>query len=268
MARVAKILSRKTSSRKTAGGSTLRKKPAKGSSRTPKPQQKPIDLYFWPTPNGHKISIMLEECRLPYRVVPLNISRGDQFSPEFLAISPNNRMPVIVDPDGPGGKPISIFESGAILQYLGRKTAKFYPGNERLRVEVDQWLFWQMANLGPKAGECHHFRQYAPERIGYSTDRFTNEMNRLYGVMNRRLADRDFLAGPYSIADMACVSWARRWERQGQNIGDFPNVERWLERMLARPAVHRGMHIWVEEASRVDIRDPKVRATLFNQRAR
>jgi GST-like protein len=268
MARVAKMLSRKTSIRKTAGASALRKKPAPDSIGTQKSQPKPIDLYFWPTPNGHKISIMLEECRLPYRVIPLNISRGDQFSPEFLAISPNNRMPAIVDPDGPGGKLVSIFESGAILQYLGRKTGKFYPRNERLRVEVEQWLFWQMANLGPKAGECHHFRHYAPERIAYATDRFTNEMNRLYGVMNRGLADRDFLAGPYSIADMACVSWVRRWERQGQNIGDFLHVKRWLERMLARPAVHRGMHIWVEEASRVDMRDPKVRATLFNQRAR
>jgi GST-like protein len=231
---------------------------------------KPIDLYYWPTPNGYKVSIMLEECGLPYRVIPLNIARGDQFSPEFLAISPNNRMPAIVDPSGPGGRPISIFESGAILQYLGRKTGRFYPATERTRVEVDQWLFWQMANLGPKAGECHHFRLYAPERerLQYAVDRFTNECNRLYGVMNRRLSEREFLAGPYSIADIACVGWASRWQRQGQDFAAFPHLKRWLDRVLARPAVYRGMHIWVEEASRVNMDDAATRATLFGQRAR
>jgi GST-like protein len=231
---------------------------------------RPIDLYYWPTPNGYKVSIMLEECRLSYNVIPLDISRGDQFKPEFLAISPNNRMPAIVDPQGPGGRPISIFESGAILQYLGRKTGRFYPASGRARVEVEQWLFWQMANLGPKAGECHHFRLYAPEphRHGYAVDRFTNECNRLYGVMNRRLADRDFLAGSYSIADMACVGWASRWRRQGQDLTQFPNVARWLERMLSRPAVHKGMHIWVDAASKVNMQDPSTRAMLFNQRAR
>jgi GST-like protein len=235
--------------------------------RTP---AKAIDLYYWPTPNGYKVSIMLEECGLPYRVVPLNIARGDQFKPEFLAISPNNRMPAIVDPDGPGGRPISVFESGAILQYLGRKTGRFYPRAERARVEVDQWLFWQMANLGPKAGECHHFRLYAPDRAAqqYAIDRFTNECNRLYGVMDRRLADRDFLAGAYSIADMACIGWASRWRRQGQDIDDFPHVKRWLDRVLARPAVYQGMHIWVEEASKVSMEDPATRRTLFGQRAR
>jgi len=228
-----------------------------------------IDLYYWPTPNGYKVSIMLEECGLPYRVIPLNIARGDQFKPAFLAISPNNRMPAIVDPVGPGGRPISIFESGAILQYLGRKTGRFYPATERARVEVDQWLFWQMANLGPKAGECHHFRLYAPERATqqYAIERFTNECNRLYGVMNRRLADRDFLAGSYSIADMACVGWASRWQRQGQDIGEFPHLKGWLDRMLARPAVYEGMHIWVEAASKVSMDDPATRATLFGQRA-
>jgi GST-like protein len=233
-------------------------------------QAKPIDLHYWPTPNGYKVSIMLEECGLPYRVIPLNIARGDQFKPEFLAISPNNRMPAIVDPAGPGGRPISVFESGAILQYLGRKTGKFYPATERARVEVDQWLHWQMANFGPKAGECHHFRLYAPQdkALRYAVERFTNECNRLYGVMNRRLADRAFLAGSYSIADMACVGWASRWKRQGQDIDQFPHVKHWLERMLARPAVYKGMHIWVEEASRVDMRDPATRATLFDQRAR
>jgi GST-like protein len=229
---------------------------------------KPIDLYYWPTPNGYKISIMLEECALPYRVIPLNIATGDQLKPEFLAISPNNRMPAIVDHDGPGGRSISVFESGAILQYLGRKTGKFYPQAERARVEVEQWLFWQMANLGPKAGECHHFRLYAADKAPYATERFTNEINRLYGVMNRRLVDRDFLAGQYSIADMACVGWASRWRRMGQDIDAFPHVKRWLARLRARPAVDRGMHIWIAEASAVDMKDPSVRAVLFDQRAR
>lgn len=228
----------------------------------------PIELYFWPTPNGWKISIMLEECGLPYNMIPVNISKGDQFKPEFLKISPNNRMPAIVDKDGPGGRTISIFESGAILQYLGRKTGKFYPQDERGRVEVDQWLFWQMANLGPKAGENGHFRRYAPEKIQYALDRYSNEVNRLYGVMNRRLADRDFLAGKYSIADMACVGWVRLWERQGQDIDQFPQLKRWLARLLARPAVYCGMHIRVEAASQVDMQDPGVRAVLFAQRAR
>jgi GST-like protein len=211
---------------------------------------------------------MLEECRLPYTVVPVNISRGDQFKPEFLAISPNNRMPAIVDPNGPGGRPISVFESGAILQYLGRKTGKFYPRDERARVEVDQWLFWQMGNLGPKAGECNHFRRYAPEPIPYAVDRFTNEVERLFGVMNRRLADRAFLAGRYSIADMACVGWARLWQRMGQDMDAFPHLKDWLARVQARPAVDRGIHIRVEEASKVDMQDPAVRAVLFGQRAR
>jgi GST-like protein len=252
---------------------TAKRTPAVRSSPTAKTSKraaarKPIDLYFWPTPNGHKVSIMLEECRLPYNVIPLNISRGDQFKPEFLAISPNNRMPAIVDPDGPGRRPISVFESGAILQYFGRKTGRFYPRGERGRTEVDQWLFWQMANLGPKAGEANHFRRYAPEPIAYAIERFGNEVGRLYGVMNRRLAARDFLAGAYSIADMACVGWVKLWKRQGQDMTPFPHLERWLERVLARPAVDRGMHIRVEEASQVDLQDPKVRAVLFNQKAR
>jgi GSH-dependent disulfide-bond oxidoreductase len=231
-------------------------------------RKKPIDLYYWPTPNGYKISIMLEECRLPYRMIPVNISKGDQFKPEFLGISPNNRMPAIVDPEGPGGKPISIFESGAILQYLGRKTGKFYPAAERARMEVDQWLFWQVGNLGPMAGQAHHFRLYAPEKLPYAIERYTNECNRLYGVMNKRLADREFLAGKYSIADIASVGWASRWERQGQDMGQFPHVKRWLGTMFARPAVHRGMHLRIEEANKVDMKDPKVQDVLFHQRAR
>ena len=179
---------------------------------------KPIDLYYWPTPNGHKITLFFEEAGLPYTIRPINIGRGEQFTPEFLAISPNNRMPAIVDPDGPGAQPISVFESGAILQYLGRKTGLFYPKDERARVEVEQWLFWQMAGLGPMAGQCHHFRNYAPERIQYGIDRYTNEVHRLYGVMNRRLESREYLAGEYSIADMACYPWVRPYKNQGQDL--------------------------------------------------
>ena len=245
------------------------KSKSKSKSASARRAARQIDLYYWPTPNGWKITIMLEECGLPYNMIPVNIARGDQFTPEFLAISPNNRMPAIVDHDGPGGRPISIFESGAILQYLGRKTGKFYPRDERGRVEVDQWLFWQMANLGPKAGEANHFRNYAAaEKQQYAIDRFNNEMNRLYGVMNTRLADRAFLAGKYSIADMACIGWASRAERFGQDISAFHHVKRWIETMRARPAVMRGLRVRVEEASKVDVSDPKVRAVLFNQRAR
>jgi GST-like protein len=211
---------------------------------------------------------MLEECRLPYRVVPVNIARGDQFKPAFLKISPNNRMPAIVDPNGPGGRPVSVFESGAILQYLGRKTGRFYPASERGRIAVDEWLFWQMANLGPKAGEANHVRRYAPEKVPYALERFGNELDRLYGVMNTRLKDEEFLAGRYSIADMACVGWIRLAERQGETFARFPNLKRWLDAVRARPAVLRGMHIRVEEASAVDVRDPKVRAVLFGQGAR
>src|SRR5437868_4562909 len=231
--------------------------------------QKPLDLHYWPTPNGWKISIMLEECGLPYVMHPVNISKGDQFKPEFLAIAPNNRMPAIVDPNGPAGRPISVFESGAILQYLGRKTGKFYPADERGRVEVEQWLMWQMGGLGPMAGQAHHFRLYAPEQLPYAIDRYTNECHRLYGVMNKRLADRQFLAGKYSIADMACFGWAARHERQGQDWAEFPHLRAWYERIDARPAVKRGMAVKAEEApSSVDMRDPAVQKILFNQRAR
>jgi GST-like protein len=233
-----------------------------------KPRQRPIELFYWPTPNGWKITIMLEECRLPYIVRAVNIAAGEQFAPEFLAISPNNRMPAIIDPDGPGGRPISVFESGAILIYLGRKAGKFYPANERARVEVEQWLMWQMGGLGPMAGQAHHFRGYAPEPIPYAIDRYTNECNRLYGVMNRRLKDRDFLAGRYSIADMACVGWIRRFKQQGQDLDEFPHLKRWYETVMARPAVKRGMGVRVEAAAQVDMKDPKVRAVLFGQKAR
>jgi GSH-dependent disulfide-bond oxidoreductase len=231
-------------------------------------QVRPIELYYWPTPNGWKISIMLEEAGLPYDVTPIDISRGEQFSSHFLAISPNNRIPAIVDPDGPGGKPISVFESGAILQYLGRKTGKFYPRDERARVAVEEWLFWQMGGLGPMAGQANHFRNYAPEKIDYGINRYTNEVNRLFGVMNTRLARHEFLAGRYSIADMACVGWVRLAERMGQNLADFPHLKRWFEAVRARPAVKRAFAIRVEAASKVDMHDPKVRAMLFGQRAR
>jgi GST-like protein len=230
--------------------------------------RRPIELYTWPTPNGQKVAIMLDECGLPYRVIPVNIARGDQFKRAFLKISPNNRIPAIVDPDGPGGRPISVFESGAILQYLGRKSGRFYPSSERARVEVEQWLFWQMANLGPKAGEANHFRRHAGERQQYAIERFGNELNRLLGVMNARLKDRAFLAGAYSIADMACVGWIRLFERQGSELDEFPHLKRWLARVRARPAVRRGMGLRIEEAGRVDVCDPKVRAVLFGQRAR
>jgi GST-like protein len=265
---------RKTKSLPKKKTKSLSKKRAPSKKKTPvkraaaQSRKPPVDLYYWPTPNGWKISIMLEECGLPYTLRPVNISTGDQFKPEFLKISPNNRMPAIVDHDGPGGKPISIFESGAILQYLGRKTGKFYPAEERARMEVDQWLFWQMGGLGPMAGQAHHFRQYAPEQIPYAIDRYTNECNRLYGVMNKRLADRPFLAGKYSIADMACVGWIKPWQRQGQDLEQFPHLKRWFETVLARPAVARGMALRVEEASKVDMKDPAVQALLFRQRAR
>jgi GST-like protein len=228
----------------------------------------PIDLFYWPTPNGWKISIMLEECGLPYRVHPVDISKGEQFAPHFLAISPNNRIPAIVDPHGPGGRPISVFESGAILQYLGRKTGKFYPQTERARVAVDEWLFWQVGGLGPMAGQASHFRRYAPEPIAYAVERYTDEVNRLFGVMNARLALRPYLAGRYSIADMACVGWVRLAERLGQNLALFPHLQRWFEAVRARPAVRRAFALRVPTASAVDINDPKVRAVLFGQRAR
>jgi len=193
----------------------MRRTSVKHKAAKPAHRQKPFELYYWPTPNGWKISIMLEECGLPYTIRQLDISRGEQFAPAFLKISPNNRMPAIVDPNGPGGRPISVFESSAILQYLGRKTGKFYPRDEPARVAVDEWPFWQMGGLGPMAGQAIHFRRYAPEPIPYALARYTDEVNRLYGVMNTRLAQRPFLAGRYSIADIACVGWVRLAERQG-----------------------------------------------------
>ena len=207
---------------------------------------KPIELYYWPTPNGWKVSIMLEECKLPYEVKYVDITEGDQFKRGFLKIAPNNRMPAIVDPNGPGNKPISVFESGAILQYLGNVTGKFYPKRTRDRVEVEQWLYWQMGGLGPMAGQAHHFTQYAPRKVPYAIERYTNEVNRLYGVMNKRLRDRDYLAGAYSIADMACIGWIRPYKRQGQDLDDFKHLQKWFERVMDRPAVQRGMALGEE----------------------
>ena len=227
----------------------------------------PIEVYYWPTPNGHKITMMLEECGVAYEIKFVSIGRGEQFEPEFLAISPNNRMPAIVDPDGPSGEPVSIFETGAILQYLGRKTGQFYPLNERERIEVEQWLFWQMAGLGPMAGQAHHFRQYAHEHIAYAVDRYTDEVNRLYGVMNQRLADRAFLAGEYSIADIASYPWVRPHERQGQNLEDFPHLKAWFDNIAQRPAVIRAYDRARER--KLDLAtDEEARAILFGQRAR
>ena len=229
---------------------------------------KPIDVYYWPTPNGHKVTIFLEEAGLPYKVIPVNIGKGDQFKPDFLALSPNNRMPAIVDPDGPDGKPISVFESGAILQYLGRKTGKFYPDDERSRVQVDQWLFWQVGGLGPMFGQANHFHRYAPEKIPYAIARYLNEVNRLYGVMNRRLVDRPYLAGDYSIADIACVSWAKGYENYGQDMSQFPHVMRWLETCLARPGVQRGLAVTTDDAGKSNLAsDKEAQAVLFGQRA-
>jgi GSH-dependent disulfide-bond oxidoreductase len=199
-----------------------------------------IDLYYWTTPNGHKITIFLEEAGLAHRIVPVNISKGEQFRPEFLAISPNNRMPAIVDQrPKDGGAPISVFESGAILVYLAEKTGKFLPNGFRERVLVMQWLFWQMAGLGPMAGQNHHFSQYAPEKIAYAIDRYLKETNRLYGVLDKRLSQLRFIAGDYSIADMATYPWIVPYERQGQKLEDFPHLKRWFEAMSQRPAVQR-----------------------------
>ena len=198
-----------------------------------------IDLYYWTTPNGHKVTIFLEETGLPYAIKPVHIGKGEQFEPAFLAVSPNNRIPAIVDHDPPdGGAPLSIMESGAILLYLAGKTGKLYPRDLRGRVDVAQWLFWQMAGLGPMAGQTHHFAHYAPEPLAYAIDRYVRETGRLYGVLNKRLADRDYIAGDYSIADIACYPWVLP-ERQRQDMGHFPHLKRWKDAIAARPAVQR-----------------------------
>jgi GST-like protein len=228
-----------------------------------------IDLYYWTTPNGHKVTIFLEEAGLAYTIKPVNIGKGEQFKADFLAVSPNNRIPALVDhaPTG-GGKPISVFESGAMLLYLADKTGKFIPADLRGRTEALQWLFWQMGGLGPMAGQNNHFANYAVEKLPYAIDRYRNEVNRLYGVLDRRLADRAFVAGDYSIADMASYPWIILYERQSQNIEDFPHVKRWIEAIKARPAVVRA-YAKVQEVNpnAGGIRTPEERAILFGQTA-
>ncbi|MCX5494215.1 glutathione S-transferase N-terminal domain-containing protein [Kaistia dalseonensis] len=231
-------------------------------------QTKPIDLYFWPTPNGKKITILFEELGLPYELKFINIGKGDQFKPEFLEISPNNKMPAIVDPEGPDGAPISVFESGAILLYIGRKFGQFYPTAERERVAVEEWLMWQMAGFGPMLGQRNHFSVYAPERIPYATKRYQDETHRLYGVLDRRLANHEFVAGAYSIADMAIFGWAAGWETQQFDTSEFPHVKRWIDAMNARPGVQRGMAVKAPVAPLSLADDKEAQKILFNQRAR
>ena len=227
-----------------------------------------IDLYYWTTPNGHKITIFLEEADLPYTIKPVNIGKGEQFDPAFLRLAPNNRIPAIVDTaPADGGAPISVFESGAILQYLAEKTGQFLPADVRGRTEVMQWLFWQMGGLGPMAGQNHHFVQYAPERIPYAMDRYVNETNRLYGVLETRLADRDFVAGDYSIADMAIYPWIVPYKKQLQSLDDFPNLKRWFAAVAERPAVRRA-YDRAREFSNKPVVDDESRAVLFGQKAR
>jgi GSH-dependent disulfide-bond oxidoreductase len=206
----------------------------------------PIELYFWPTPNGWKISIALEEMGRAYVVKPVNIMQGEQHAEAFLRMSPNGRMPVIVDPDGPNGAPISVFESGAILQYLGRKTGLFYPADERARVAVDEWLFWQMAGLGPMTGQHGHFNMFAAEKIPYAIERYRVEVSRLHGVMDRRLSEVDYLAGDYSIADMACWPWVKSAEHFGFDLSAMPHLTAWIARVGARPLVQRGSVVGME----------------------
>jgi len=238
----------------------------------------PIELHYWPTPNGWKISIALEEMGLAYAMIPVNIGAGAQFTPEFQAISPNGRMPAIVDPEGPDGAPISIFESGAILQYLGRKSGKFHGANERQRIEIDQWVFWQMGGLGPMAGQTHHFRGYAPSfildqrQVAYGAIRYTNETHRLYGVLDKRLSERDYIAGDYSIADMACWPWVVPYRNQGIDLEEFPHLKAWFERVGDRPALQAGFALGAE-LRRAGLpaqgRDADAaRQVLFGQRAR
>jgi GST-like protein len=224
-----------------------------------------IDLYFWPTPNGKKISIALEELELPYRIIPVNISRGDQFRPEFLTISPNNRIPAIVDHAPPsGGPPVSVFESGAILIFLAEKTGRLLPSETHARAEVLTWLMWQMGNLGPMLGQAHHFRGYAPQEIPYAIDRYTNEAHRLYRVLDTRLRDREYVAGEYSIADIAAWPWILP-ERQGQSFDEFPALKAWYDRVKARPAVQRGS-TQGSELRGAGPMDQQAKKVLFGQR--
>ncbi len=226
-----------------------------------------IELHYWTTPNGHKITMFLEETGLPYRIVPVRIGAGDQFKPEFLAISPNNRIPAIIDHEpADGGAPISVFESGAILLYLAEKTGRFIPSDLRGRTDVLQWLFWQMGGLGPMAGQNHHFGTYAPEKLAYAIDRYVNETNRLYGVLNKRLADRPFVAGDYSIADMAAYPWIVPHERQRQNLDDFPHLKRWFHEIRERPATVRAYEL-AKEINTQNVMTEEAKKILFGQTA-
>ncbi len=233
---------------------------------------KPIDLFYWPTPNGWKITIILEELNLGYNLNLVDIGKGDQFDPEFLKIAPNNRMPAIIDYNGPEGQPVSVFESGAILQYLARKHGQFYGSSEREKIAVEEWLMWQMGGVGPMAGQAHHFLKYAPtleppQNLPYAKKRYRSEVTRLYGVLNRRLADRDFVAGPYSIADMAIWPWASLWEGQQQDLAEFPHMEAWLQRVGERPAVVRGRAVASERRSNLQS-DKKAQDILFKGKSK
>ena len=224
-----------------------------------------IKVYSWATPNGHKVHIMLEECGLPYKAIPIDIGTGDQFAPEFLAISPNNKIPAIVDPDGPDGKPISMFESGAILLYLAGKTGKFLPKDVRGRYGALEWLMFQMGSVGPMLGQAHHFRMYAPEKIEYAINRYSNEAKRLYGVMDRRLAKSKYIAGPdYGIADIAIFPWLRSWKNQGIDWSEFPHLKGWFDEIAARPAVMRGVEVLAGLRKPLD--GDKEREILFGAR--
>ncbi len=226
-----------------------------------------IDLYYWTTPNGHKITLFLEETGIAHRILPINIGKGEQFAPDFLKVSPNNRIPAIVDhAPADGGAPLSLFESGAILLYLADKTGRFIAPDLRGRSETIQWLFWQMGGLGPMAGQNHHFTQYAPEKVPYAIERYTKETARLYAVLNKRLADREFVAGDYSIADMACYPWIVPHRKQGQDLDDFPHLKRWFEAIRARPATQRAYAL-VEKINPAPVVDEAAKKVLFGQDA-
>lgn len=229
-----------------------------------------IEVYSWPTPNGHKVHIMLEECGLAYRVHPVDIGAGEQFAPAFLALSPNNKVPAITDPDGPDGpdgRPISLFESGAILLYLAGKTGRLLPADVAAKYEVLQWLMFQMGSLGPMLGQAHHFRVYAPEKLPYAIERYTHEAQRLYGVINKRLAHSTYIGGPdYSIADIAVFPWLRSWKNQGVEMADYPHLKGWFDEIAKRPAVQRGVEVLA--GLRKPLTDDKAREALFGQRQR
>ena len=224
-----------------------------------------IDLYTWPTPNGFKVSILLEELGLPYNVIPVDIGKGAQFEPEYLKLNPNNKMPTIVDNEGPDGRPYAVMESGAILIYLADKHGKFLPKGGEARYDVLQWLMWQMGGLGPMLGQAHHFLQYAPEKIEYAMNRYSNEANRLYGVLNKRLTGRDYVAGDYSIADMAIMPWLRYPDRQAVDIEQYPEVKRWRESLEARPAVQKGLAVLAENRRSGPISDEQ-REVMFGKK--